>query len=887
VTIAKRSMRLVLAVAALLCLASGPALAAPITLVPDTLNMFRDTRGLNDVGIAQGDVFQYGADIQGGAAGSTLGATYPPTGFTQPQFQCNPLAVNANFCSRATPFTSARIAVPWSLRFENGPDALVVSGPALAGVNGGSIVEQVPFPRSVTITAGATPQTPTISWTLPGGFVPDGFRVNIFDKSVILPSGIADVIHTIAIPPTATSYTIPAVLNSGQTLALGGRYSINFQLIETRDHVPFTNNNAQILRRSSSFFAFTPTAAGTPDVHLPQVGPDPNPGDNRGAPYVFSLEIPGPDSVVFIDPVVAVGYDYATGPGNPNFASVTLPAVGDGVFEVLVAGESHTVLAGTQFFFPPGGVATFGVRGIEVSAGLDPTDVTAFVTGLTFVQAGQFTGTMTPILASTIGLETPVISGAPASPTRQTAATFEFSDADPTATFLCALDDDAPAAFAPCSSPTTYGAAPGAPLAAGTHTFRVKARDLAGAESDVASHTWTIDLAAPALAFSGVPLDPSNSTGAAFSFFASEASTFVCQLDEQAPEPCSPDPTAPGDRTRGTRTYAGLDAGPHAFTVTATDGAGNEATLAFGWTIDLTAPALAITSAPLDPTSSNTASFAFETNEPSNFVCRLTGPVAQGPAPCSSMPGTTGMQTYAGLGDGAYAFTVTATDLGGNVATASFSWVVDQTPPAVTIDTPASGAAYLVGASVTAAYTCADGLSGVASCVGSVPGGSPIDTATAGSKTFTVTATDRAGNSATRTVTYSVTAAAAGPDLVETAVVAHAASVTAGGLLAVSDTAANQGTRIALLPTLTLYYLSPTPAKGPGATLLVGGRLVPPLKPGETSAGKTVVIVPKHTPAGAYHVVACADDLKLVKEANEANNCTASATTLRVNAARH
>ena len=35
--------------------------AAPITLVPNTLNMFRDTRGINDVGIGQGDFFQYGA----------------------------------------------------------------------------------------------------------------------------------------------------------------------------------------------------------------------------------------------------------------------------------------------------------------------------------------------------------------------------------------------------------------------------------------------------------------------------------------------------------------------------------------------------------------------------------------------------------------------------------------------------------------------------------------------------------------------------------------------------------------------------------------------------------------------------------------------------------
>ena len=34
--------------------------------------------------------------------------------------------------------------------------------------------------------------------------------------------------------------------------------------------------------------------------------------------------------------------------------------------------------------------------GIEVAAALDPHDVTAFVTGLTFTADGRFTGTQTP-----------------------------------------------------------------------------------------------------------------------------------------------------------------------------------------------------------------------------------------------------------------------------------------------------------------------------------------------------------------------------------------------------------------------------------------------------------------------------------------------------------
>jgi len=115
------SIRRFAASSLLLMFAGGAALAQPITLVSNTLNMFRDTRGANDVGIGQGDRFQFGADIVGGSAGVSLGATYGPTGFTVSQFACNPLAVNANFCSRTTAFDANKID-PWTIRFTRGAD---------------------------------------------------------------------------------------------------------------------------------------------------------------------------------------------------------------------------------------------------------------------------------------------------------------------------------------------------------------------------------------------------------------------------------------------------------------------------------------------------------------------------------------------------------------------------------------------------------------------------------------------------------------------------------------------------------------------------------------------------------------------------------------------
>jgi len=85
-------------------------------------------------------------------------------------------------------------------------------------------------------------------------------------------------------------------------------------------------------------------------------------------------------------------------------------------------------------------------------------------------------------------------------------------------------------------------------------------------------------------------------------------------------------------------------------------------------------------------------------------------------------------------------------------------WQPDVTPPTITITTPPEGAVYALGQVVLADYACEDeaGGSGLASCVGDVPDGTAIDTASVGAKTFTVNAADNAGNPASATHTYSV-----------------------------------------------------------------------------------------------------------------------------------
>ena len=88
---------------------------------------------------------------------------------------------------------------------------------------------------------------------------------------------------------------------------------------------------------------------------------------------------------------------------------------------------------------------------------------------------------------------------------------------------------------------------------------------------------------------------------------------------------------------------------------------------------------------------------------------------------------------------------------------------ISYTAPTASITTPANGATYALGQQVTSSFTCADvsGGPGIASCVdqNGNPSGSPVDTSTAGSHTFTVTATSKNGLIGEASVTYAVAAA--------------------------------------------------------------------------------------------------------------------------------
>ena len=97
-------------------------------------------------------------------------------------------------------------------------------------------------------------------------------------------------------------------------------------------------------------------------------------------------------------------------------------------------------------------------------------------------------------------------------------------------------------------------------------------------------------------------------------------------------------------------------------------------------------------------------------------------------------------------------------------------YMIDEVPPTVSsIVLSPGGGSYTVGQKVTATFSCGDVGSGVATCLGTggVGTGGYIDTSSTGPHTFTVTATDVAGNVTTNFVNYTVSGPSADVALFE------------------------------------------------------------------------------------------------------------------------
>ena len=296
------------------------------------------------------------------------------------------------------------------------------------------------------------------------------------------------------------------------------------------------------------------------------------------------------------------------------------------------------------------GSYTFSVRAIDAAGNVDPTPATRTFT----------VDTTTPDTTINTGPTGTITTGA---------ASFTFSGTE------LGLARSSASSTAPARPPARTRSAPRRrrtrALADGTYTFSVRAIDAAG-NLDPTPATRTLHGR-----HDGAGHDPDGHP-ADVQLHPSEAgATFECKLD------------GPGATTG---TYAActspqnlgtLADGTYTFSVRAKDAAGNvdptPATRTF--TVDTTAPDTTINSGPTGTIAATTASFAFSSEAGATFECKLDRPSGAGTYATCTSP-----QAYSGLTDGAYTFSVRAKDAAGNVdaTPATRTFTVDTTAPDTT-----------------------------------------------------------------------------------------------------------------------------------------------------------------------------------------------------------
>lgn len=387
---------------------SGPVFAVPIT-VTDTFH-FLDNRSDNSVGVPTGIRQNFGAlyVIPNADTGGTVGVA-TQTNQAGTFFSADLLNRSTSVYPDAMATSRPADNVPngsWTLTFTNGANTTIVNTPTIAGAT------VVPFVNSVTTSPGITP---TFNWAVPTTFTPDAVRIEIRDTTNFIGTGgaggdgVGNLIYLNVFTGNTSSFTV----NSNdprfkESLLTGRTYSLSIQLLDLRTPLNALINlypqgeNPNVLSRSQSFFDFVLLPGNAPaNVFLPTLVPGAQPF------YKFNVQGIIAGQTIFVDPLVAVGYTYQISAGDPNFRSVTLPTgIGDNLFDLFLfdfalgiyVDSGIDLVGGLEHFFGALGIDRFSIRGIETSAGLDPNNTLAFITGLSFVADGQFTGTMTPLI---------------------------------------------------------------------------------------------------------------------------------------------------------------------------------------------------------------------------------------------------------------------------------------------------------------------------------------------------------------------------------------------------------------------------------------------------------------------------------------------------------
>lgn len=202
-----------------------------------------------------------------------------------------------------------------------------------------------------------------------------------------LPSSLAD-----NSPPTSSSPPPASPPPSSTTpLNLGGLVGALADTPPPPASPPPSSGPPNLGGLSGALADVTPGGTSSNPILPTNVG-----GSSTNNEFQFSL-IACVGSLYYIDPLVAVGYDYVLDSG-PNFASVLLPVMGDNSYDLLEKDSSGNwfdtltdLTGGQEYYFGGIGPDAFRIMGIETSLRLDPNDPNVFVTGLSFTGSGDVT----------------------------------------------------------------------------------------------------------------------------------------------------------------------------------------------------------------------------------------------------------------------------------------------------------------------------------------------------------------------------------------------------------------------------------------------------------------------------------------------------------------
>ena len=473
---------------------------------------------------------------------------------------------------------------------------------------------------------------------------------------------------------------------------------------------------------------------------------------NRGtATTTLSKDTVAPDTTIGTKPAALVN----TTTTNFTFSGNDGSGSGIASFECRRDGGAWGVCTSPQEYTSLAeGAHTFEVKAIDQAGNVDATPATY----------GWTVDSTTP--DTTIGTK-------PAALVNTTTANFTFSGNDGSgsgiASFECRRDGGT---WAVCTSPHEYTG-----LLAGAHSFEVKAIDKAGnVDSTPATHSWTIDLIAPAVTIDSVSkaLLKAGETSD-LTWHADENGAF--ELRVGGADCTAGTVLASGNYTDQpvTRvsnvTAAQLAEGANTLRLCLTDAAGNRGSATTTLSRDTGLPDTTIGTKPAALVNTTTANFTFTGNDGAgsgiaSFECRRDG-------------GAWGVCTsplqYTSLAEGAHDFEVKAIDQAGNVdgSPATHGWTVDTTSPAVQVDSGPSGLTnkhsptFTFSSEPGASFECSidEGAPSFGPCSGATSH-TPASPLSDGLHTFRVKATDGATNQAIATRSFTVdTAAPSGPEL--------------------------------------------------------------------------------------------------------------------------